>query len=100
MLDIIHIVSDEARFVMAVDKLQAFTYVLEKKCGAMTDDHVVFSLRYSAKSVKYFSDLKVHFGILVRLLIQRVAEWRSSTSDFVIMGLPPPTQALVQRYIR
>jgi putative hydrolase of HD superfamily len=100
MLDVIHIASDEARFVMAVDKLQALTYVLEKKDGKITDDHLVFSLRYSAKAVEYFSGLEVHFGILVRLLIERVAGRRSTTCEVLMMGLPAPARALVQRYTK
>lgn len=100
LLEVIHMASEEARFVMAVDKLQALAYVLEKKDGVMTDDHLVFSLRYSSKSVEYFPQLDVHFGVLVQLLIERVAQRRGTTSQTILTLLPAGTRAMAHRYLR
>jgi putative hydrolase of HD superfamily len=81
--------SPEARLVKAVDKLQALTFVLAKKHGAMTDDHLTFSLRYSGKAVHYFPRLAVHHGLLVQRLLRTVASHRGVSVDQVKKQLAP-----------
>jgi len=94
ILETIHVRSPEARLVMAVDKLQALTFVLAKKDGAMTDEHLAFSLRYSAKAVEYFPGLAVHHGVLVRRLLETIAAHRGASPDQVVTRLPPAVRPL------
>ena len=63
--------TSEARFVKAVDKLQALAFVLLKKRGKMEAKHLRFTLAYSAKAVRYFPRLAQHYEELrCRLLVQ------------------------------
>ncbi|USU08825.1 HD domain-containing protein [Sphingomonadaceae bacterium OTU29MARTA1] len=80
--------SNEARFVKAVDKLQALTFVLAKKAGMMTNEHITFSLRYSHKAVEYFPRLEIHYHILVNRMIALVADHRSISSTQLLESLP------------
>jgi len=94
LLETIHGQSAEARLVKAVDKLQALAFVLEKKAGAMTDEHLVFSLRYSAKAVEYFPKLIMHHRALVRRLIRMIADYRNVATGAVIAALPEPVRPM------
>ena len=94
MLDTIYVRSPEARLVMAVDKLQALTFVLVKKDGAMTDEHLAFSLRYFARVVEYFPGLAVHYRVLIRRLLETIAAYRGVTPDKVVSKLPPAVRPL------
>ncbi len=51
LLDAIYGNSWESRFVKSIDKLQALAYVLKKKDGNISDEHLVFSIRYSKKAL-------------------------------------------------
>jgi len=86
--------SNEARFVKAVDKLQALTFVVTKKAGAMSDEHLAFSLRYSAKAIEYFPRLAIHHAVLVKRLLMSVAEHRRMRADEIIEQLPLPLRTL------
>lgn len=66
----------EARFVKAIDKLQALAFVLVKKRGAMLDKHLNFTLKYSAKTVAYYPDLVAHHEELISRLMVGVARYR------------------------
>jgi putative hydrolase of HD superfamily len=66
----------EARFVKAVDKLQALGFVTVKKRGKMLDKHLRFTLQYSEKAVGYFPELQRHYEELKRRLLGRVARQR------------------------
>lgn len=94
LLETIQGQSTEARLVKAVDKLQALAFVLEKKAGAMTDEHLVFSLRYSAKAVEYFPKLIMHHRALVRRLIRMIADYRNVATGAVIAALPEPVRPM------
>lgn len=78
MLDIIFGHTEEARFVKAVDKLQALAFVLVKKEGAMTDSHLRFTVRYSARSVRYFPALSAHYAHMIELLTDAVRKHRKA----------------------
>lgn len=67
----------EARFVKALDKLQALTFVMVKKRGVMLDKHLTFTMKYSEKAVAYFPDLRAHYDELKSRLIGRVARHRN-----------------------
>jgi 5'-deoxynucleotidase YfbR-like HD superfamily hydrolase len=72
----------EARFVKAVDKLQALAFVMVKKRGLMLDKHLSFTLKYSEKAIGYFPDLRPHHEELRARLMVRVARSRGvSTSE-------------------
>lgn len=68
--------TQEARFVKAIDKLQALTFVIVKKRGAMINTHMRFTLKYSEKAVAYFPDLRAHYEELKFRLMARVARRR------------------------
>jgi 5'-deoxynucleotidase YfbR-like HD superfamily hydrolase len=85
----------EARFVKAVDKLQALAFVYVKKHGDLHDRHIMFSLRYSGQACLLCPPLAPHFGELRRRLIKSVAK-RRGVSASVVEDLitEPPTLAL------
>jgi putative hydrolase of HD superfamily len=66
----------EARFVKAVDKLQALAFVMVKKHGVMLDKHLHFTLKYSEKAVMYFPGLRAHRDELKTRLMALVAQTR------------------------
>jgi len=100
ILEVVHGASPEAQFVNAVDKLQALLYVAAKKSGNLTDEHLAFSLRYSAKVVEYFPRLTIHYGVLVRKFLESVAAHRHSSIDEVLSALPDAARALAQSCIK
>ena len=89
ILESINSSSIESRFVKGVDKLQALIFVLAKKAGAMTDEHVAFSLRYSSKAVEFFPGLKIHYQVLVSRLLRLIADDRQIPVETLIASLPP-----------
>jgi len=93
-LEAIYARSAEAKFMKAVDKLQALAYVLAKKEGRLSDAHLNFSIRYSHKAVEYFPRLRIHYLILIRRLLEQVATQRRVPMDEVISGLPQSVLAL------
>jgi len=98
MLETIHVCSPEARLVMAVDKLQALIFVLAKKDGTMTDEHLAFSLRYFAKVLEYFPGLAVHYGVLIRRLLGTTAAHRGVSPEHVVTKLPPTVRPLATAF--
>jgi 5'-deoxynucleotidase YfbR-like HD superfamily hydrolase len=51
----------EARFVKAVDKLQALAFVRLMKVGSVTPEHMAFTIRYSRLGVMSYPPLQSHF---------------------------------------
>lgn len=94
ILETINARSAEALFVKAVDKLQALSFVLVKKAGKMTDEHLAFSLRYSAKAIDYFPQLRVHHAVLCTRLLEGIASARNVDLDEVLEAVPPALRAL------
>tara|TARA_R110000782_G_scaffold79115_4_gene157441 strand:- start:37192 stop:37965 length:774 start_codon:yes stop_codon:yes gene_type:complete len=94
ILETIRASSAEALFVKAVDKLQALSFVLVKKAGQMTDEHLAFSLRYSAKAVDYFPQLRVHHAVLCSRLVTGIANVRHVRVEEVLEAIPPALRAL------
>lgn len=80
--------SPEARFVKAVDKMQALAFVVVKKDGALTDEHLDFTLRYSAKAIEYFPDLTHHYALLVRRLVRKIAAKRKVPAELLLRQVP------------
>jgi 5'-deoxynucleotidase YfbR-like HD superfamily hydrolase len=76
LFEVLHGETPEARFVKAVDKLQALAFVMTKKGGSFEDKHLAFTLRYSAKAISYFQGLNQHHGELRLRLLQQVARRR------------------------
>lgn len=75
--------TQEARFVKAVDKLQAFAYVLIKKRGEFSDKHLKFTLKYSEKVIENFPGLELHYNEIKNRLYVQVAR-RRNTSVLII----------------
>jgi 5'-deoxynucleotidase YfbR-like HD superfamily hydrolase len=67
----------EARFVKAVDKFQAFAFVLVKKRGELSDKHLEFTMQYSEKIIFYFPRLARHYFELRSRLLLQVARRRN-----------------------
>ncbi len=80
LMEVIEGRTQEALFVKAIDKIQALSYVIKKKNGNITDEHIAFSLRYAGSSVTSFPPIINHFIAMTELLFNSVARHR---------GLPP-----------
>lgn len=55
----------ESKFVKAIDKLQALTFVRIKKVGNIGPAHLSFTIRYSKEGVKKFPGLQNHFALVL-----------------------------------
>jgi len=93
ILETIHGETAEARLVKAVDKLQALAFVVAKKAGDMTDDHLSFSLRYSSKAIEYFPGVASHYAALVRRLMATVANRRNVGLADLLARFPAAAQS-------
>lgn len=78
LLEILEGSTEEARFVKAIDKLQALGYVLLKKKSVFDDRHLDFTLRYSKKVIEYFPQLEGHYKELSSRLLTQVARHRNT----------------------
>jgi putative hydrolase of HD superfamily len=76
LIDAINGKSAESRYIKAIDKLQAFAFVLLKKGGDLSDRHIMFTLRYSARIGEYFPGLSGHHVYLKRLFLESIASKR------------------------
>lgn len=77
LLEILEGLTKEARFVKAIDKLQALGYVFLKKNGVFEDKHLDFTFRYTEKIIEYFPPLEGHYKELISRLLIRVARYRN-----------------------
>ena|SRR5436190_2062228 len=68
--------SQEARFLLGIDKLQPLTYIIAKKQGKVDDDHLLFTLLYSRKAVTYFPPLFPYYKELTLRLLRGVSRNR------------------------
>lgn len=64
----------DARFVKAVDKLQALAYVRLKKAGKFTPEHIAFTIRYSRLGVEKFPDLHDYFVMIFNDLMEDIRQ--------------------------
>lgn len=71
--------SAEARFVKAVDKLQALAFVVEKKAGTISDEHLLFTVKYSRKALLHFPRIRFHYAELLNRLLDTIAAQRGVT---------------------
>lgn len=69
--------TEEAKFVKAVDKLQAMSFVLVRKQGNHEDQHIKFTFRYSSSVQELYPGLCQHYKELRSRLINKIAERRS-----------------------
>jgi 5'-deoxynucleotidase YfbR-like HD superfamily hydrolase len=74
--ELIEETSEEAQFVKAIDKLQALAFVRLKKGARITSDHAAFTIRYSRIGVHRFPALQHHFKMMLRDLLDEIAETR------------------------
>ena len=82
--------SYEARFVKAVDKVQALAYVVLKKKGIMPDRHLIFTLRYSSKVLEHCPELVAHYSELRSRLLIQVARRRNTTIENIELVAQEP----------
>jgi len=87
LLELLSGLTAEAKFVKAADKLQALAYVIVKKQGNLTDEHLLFTLRYSKKTIQYFPDLNDHYSELKNRLLRQVSRRRGITLVTLIAEL-------------
>jgi putative hydrolases of HD superfamily len=66
----------EARFVYALDKMQVYTWLIRRKNGRMSDDHLRFSLRYLREKALAFPPLEPFIDEFERRLLAAVARAR------------------------
>ncbi|TCA18491.1 HD domain-containing protein [Rhizobium leguminosarum bv. viciae] len=64
--------SEEARFVKAVDKLQALAFVRLRKGAKIIPEHAAFTIRYSRLGVRRFPPLQRHFMRILQDLLDDV----------------------------
>jgi putative hydrolase of HD superfamily len=74
--DIIENRSAESRLVKACDKMQALAFVMEKKAGRISDEHLIFTLRYSRKALAEFPRIRFHYAELLGRFLNSVANFR------------------------
>jgi 5'-deoxynucleotidase YfbR-like HD superfamily hydrolase len=63
----------EARFVYALDKLQVLTWLIRRKQGLMSDEHLRFSLRYLREKALAYAPLEPFVDEFERRLLGAVA---------------------------
>lgn len=73
LTDAIYGASREARFVKAVDKLQALAFVHVKKRGHLSLKHFRFTVRLSAKALDHFPAISLHYGVLIERFVDAVS---------------------------
>jgi 5'-deoxynucleotidase YfbR-like HD superfamily hydrolase len=71
--------SQEAKFVKSIDKLQTLVFVLLKKQGDMEDKHLRFTISYSEKGISYFPPLEDHFRNLQHRILEQAAACRRTS---------------------
>lgn len=69
----------EAHFVKAVDRLQVYAWLIRKKHGDMTNQHITFSLRYLRKGICKFPSLLVYCDEFEDRLLDLVARKRQTS---------------------
>jgi len=77
LIEVLECNSLEARFIKAIDKLQATIYILVKKGGDIEDKHLCFLEKFNDKNVNYFPPLKQHYDAVKELLYEKVAKYRN-----------------------
>lgn len=85
--EIIETLTREARFVKAIDKIQALAFVHEKKKGVLSDAHLCFSIRYTYLAVKLFRELTNHYVCLLDSFIRRIADRRQCEVESLVRTL-------------
>jgi 5'-deoxynucleotidase YfbR-like HD superfamily hydrolase len=73
--------SRESRFIKAIDKLQCLAFIYCKKDGEMDDKHIEFTIRYAAKALTYFPEIKPYYDCLVAKIFSAVSRRRNCTTD-------------------
>jgi len=75
--------TNESRFVKAIDKLQAFCFVLLKKRGSLEDKHLEFTLQYSLKAPMYWTGLGQHYSEIRSRFLTQVARRRGTSVKLI-----------------
>lgn len=77
--DAIHLKSPESKFVKAIDRLQCYMYMAQRKDGVMEDGHLVFTLKMMSTSYGHFPELKPYHDVLRTRFIASIAKARNTT---------------------
>jgi len=76
LLEALECRTPEARFVKALDKMQALAFILLKKQGSVEDKHLAFLVRFTEKNDRYFPPLRRHSQELLRRIFRAAARER------------------------
>lgn len=85
LLEALECKSNEARFVKAVDKMQALAYILWKKAGSVEDKHLRFLVDFTEKNNRYFPPLADHSHELLSRIFKACARQRQVPLDALLM---------------
>lgn len=69
-------VTPEARFMKSLDKLAAIAFILVKKDGNHSDQHLRLIHRLTARNALYFDGLAAHHWLLLDRILERTARVR------------------------
>jgi 5'-deoxynucleotidase YfbR-like HD superfamily hydrolase len=79
LLDMLHLISPESRFVKALDRIQPLAYIIARKAGHMENAHLIFTVNYLKTNRTYFPALAGHFNNLMHRFFESMAEHRQVT---------------------
>ncbi len=89
LLEALECKSPEARFVKALDKMNALAFIFLKKRGSVVDRHLQFLVEFTEKNNRYFPPLISHSNELLRRIFKASARARGlSLSRLVAEVLP------------
>ncbi len=71
-----HLQSLESRFIKALDRLQVFAYVIQRKAGVVDDAMIIFMLKYLSSCNTHFPPIKPYYDCFVRRLLESIADRR------------------------
>ena len=84
--------SPEARFVKAIDKMQALCFILLRKGGTVADKHLEFLLKFTEKNDRHFPPLAAHNGECLRRIFIACARARDERPAALLARVSPNPQ--------
>lgn len=86
-LDEINLISNEARLVKSVDKLQAIMYIYTSKHGNLKDEHLKFIIRQMHKSSQIFLPMRPYYKVMLLIFLEKVAKKRKISSEDLLSDI-------------
>lgn len=74
--EMLHCLTDEAKFVKAIDKLQVLAFIHNKKQGDIKNKHLKFTMKYAKKAIQFFHGIEPYYDELSIRIIDQVAKKR------------------------